>query len=111
MKQGGDIMNVIHKKPDKYGLQKEGKVHRIVKIIREYDNQKEAERDLVKLLTGQLSEELLLGKENDITLKITKVEANLFRQWYNAVIDLNPTYFSTEDELLYRQIQSFLREG
>jgi hypothetical protein len=57
-------MNVIHKSPDVYGLQKEGKVHRIVKIIREYDNQAQAEKDMVKLLTGEITEqELIDGKE------------------------------------------------
>lgn len=57
-------MRIVHKKPEKYGLQKEGKVHRIVKIIREYDNQAEAERDLTKLLIGEITEqELIEGEE------------------------------------------------
>lgn len=57
-------MNVIHKKPEKYGLQKEGKVHRIVKIIKEYDNEQDAVRDMTRLLTGEITEqELIEGKE------------------------------------------------
>jgi len=53
-------MNIIHKSSDVYGLQKEGKVHRIVKILREYDNQADAEKDLTRLLTGEINENELI---------------------------------------------------
>jgi hypothetical protein len=58
-------MNVIHKKADKYGLQKVGKNrHRIVKVLKEYENEQDAARDMTKLLTGEITEqELIEGKE------------------------------------------------
>jgi hypothetical protein len=58
-------MNIVHKSPDKYGLQKVGKnCHRIVKVLKEYENQAEAERDITKLLTGEITEqELVEGEE------------------------------------------------
>lgn len=52
-------MKIIRKSPEKYGLQREGKVHRIVKILREYDNEQEAVRDLTRLLAGEISEDEL----------------------------------------------------
>ena len=73
MKQGYIIasreaktMEIIRKSPDKYGLQMVGKTcHRIVKILREYKDVIEAERDMVKLLTGEITEQELVegGKE------------------------------------------------
>ena len=57
-------MNVIHKRPEKYGLQKEGKVHRIVKILKEYEKEQDAVKDMTRLLTGEITEqELVEGKE------------------------------------------------
>jgi hypothetical protein len=58
-------MNIIKKSSDKYGLQKVGKnCHRIVKILKEYDNEQDAVRDMTKLLTGEITEqELVEGKE------------------------------------------------
>lgn len=56
-------MKIIQKKSEVYGLQKEGKVHRIVKILREYDNQAEAARDLTRLLTGEISEDELTNEK------------------------------------------------
>ncbi len=38
--EGDDIMDIIWRSPNKYGLQKIGKkCHRIYKILREYDNE------------------------------------------------------------------------
>jgi hypothetical protein len=59
-------MDIIKKKPEVYGLQKVGKnCHRIVKILKEYDNEQEAIRDMTKLLTGEITEQDLIdsGKE------------------------------------------------
>lgn len=57
---GGDgAMKIVHKKPEKYGLQKEGKTHRIIKILKEYDNEQDAAKDLAKLLTGEITEDEL----------------------------------------------------
>ncbi len=58
-------MNVIHKRPEKYGLQKEGKVHRIVKILKEYEKEQDAVKDMTRLLTGEITEQDLVdgGKE------------------------------------------------
>ncbi|HQE66648.1 MAG: hypothetical protein KBB40_09115 [Clostridia bacterium] len=53
-------MNIIRKSPDVYGLQKEGKVHRIVKIIREYEDEQQAINDLTKLIVGEITEEELM---------------------------------------------------
>jgi hypothetical protein len=58
-------MNIVHKSPDKYGLQKVGKnCHRIVKVLKEYESEQEAVKDMTKLLTGEITEqELVEGKE------------------------------------------------
>ena len=58
-------MNIIRKNPDKYGLQKVSKnCHRIVKILKEYDNEQDAVKNMTKLLTGEITEqELTEGKE------------------------------------------------
>jgi hypothetical protein len=58
-------MNIIRKNPDKYGLQKEGKVHRIVKILKEYEKEQDAVKDMTRLLTGEITEQDLVdgGKE------------------------------------------------
>jgi len=56
-------MKIIHKKPEKYGLQKVGKNrHRIVKILKEYDNEQDAARDLTRLLTGEINENELINE-------------------------------------------------
>jgi len=55
-------MNIIRKSPDKYGLQKVGKkCHRIVKILREYDNEQQAVNDLTRLMVGEITEQELVG--------------------------------------------------
>ncbi len=59
-------MDIIRKSPDKYGLQKVGKkCHRIVKILREYEDEKEAINDLTRLMIGEITEQELVegGKE------------------------------------------------
>lgn len=53
-------MNVIKKSPEVYGLQKEGKVHKLVKILREYDDEHDAVKDLTRLLTGEINEDELM---------------------------------------------------
>ena len=44
-------------------------------------------------------------------MNISKEQANLFRQWFNAVKDLNPKYLTSEDEILYSEITDFLNGG
>lgn len=39
----------------------------------------------------------------------SKEEMNLFRQWFNAVEDLNPTYLEKSDCDLYRKIMERLK--
>jgi hypothetical protein len=57
-------LNIIKKSPDKYGLQKVGKnCHRIVKVLKEYENEQDAVKDMTKLLTGEITEQELEGKE------------------------------------------------
>lgn len=56
---GGDVMKIVRKSTDKYGLQKEGKTYRIIKILKEYDNEQDAAKDLAKLLTGEITEDEL----------------------------------------------------
>jgi hypothetical protein len=58
-------MKIVKKSPDKYGLQKVSRnCHRIVKVLKEYENEQEAVRDMTKLLTGEITEqELIKGKE------------------------------------------------
>jgi hypothetical protein len=59
--EGSDIMDIIRRSPEKYGLQKVGKNrHRIVKVIKEYENEKDAAKDLARLLTGETSENELM---------------------------------------------------
>ena len=54
-------MKIIRKDKEKYGLHKIGKNHhRIVKILRDYDNEKEAIDDLTRLLVGEITEEDLI---------------------------------------------------
>ncbi|MDO9334918.1 MAG: hypothetical protein Q7T61_00820 [Caulobacter sp.] len=38
------------------------------------------------------------------TITLTSAEANLIRQWYNAVVDLNPTYLADGDHELGKKI-------
>ena len=55
-------MNIIRKSPDKYGLQKVGKkCHRIVKILKEYEDEQQAIDDLTKLMVGEMMEQELVG--------------------------------------------------
>jgi hypothetical protein len=58
-------MKIVKKSPDKYGLQKVGKnCHRIVKVLKEYESEQEAVKDMTKLLTGEITEqELVEGEE------------------------------------------------
>ena len=60
-------MKILKKSPDIYGIQKVGKnFHRIVKVLKEYDNEQDAVRDMTKLLTGQITEqELVEGQKEE----------------------------------------------
>jgi cell fate (sporulation/competence/biofilm development) regulator YmcA (YheA/YmcA/DUF963 family) len=59
-------MNIIRKSPDKYGLQKVSKkCHRIVKLIREYDDEQQAINDLTRLMTGEITEQELVDGGKD----------------------------------------------
>jgi hypothetical protein len=60
-------MDIIKKNPEVYGLQKVGKnCHRIVKILKEYQNEQDAVRDMTKLLTGEITEQdLIEGKKEE----------------------------------------------
>ncbi len=55
-------MNIIRKSSEKYGIMKVGKnCVRIVRLLREYDNIKEASDDLARLAVGQITEEQLVS--------------------------------------------------
>lgn len=55
-------MNIIRKSPDKYGLMKVGKnCHRIVKVLKEYDNEQQAVNELTRLMVGEITEQELVG--------------------------------------------------
>jgi hypothetical protein len=55
-------MNILRKNPDKYGLQKVGKnCHRIVKILKEYEDEQQSINDLAKLMVGEITEQELSG--------------------------------------------------
>lgn len=57
-------MNIIRKSPEKYGLMKVGNnCVRIVRLLKEYDNIKEASDDLARLMVGEITEEQLGGGE------------------------------------------------
>lgn len=50
-------MDIVKKSPEVYGLQKVGKnCHRIVKVLKEYENEQDAVKDLTRLLIGEISE-------------------------------------------------------
>lgn len=59
--------DITEKKPEKYGIQKVDKnCHRIVKILKEYDNEKQAIDDMARLVTGELTEkELVEGRKEE----------------------------------------------
>ncbi len=56
-------MNILRESKEKYGLQKVGKNVRIVKILKEYTDEKEAIDDLTKLVLGEIGEEDLLDAQ------------------------------------------------
>jgi hypothetical protein len=57
-------MNIIKKKPEKYALMKVGKnCVRIVRLLKEYDNVKDAADDLARLMVGEITEDQLGGGE------------------------------------------------
>jgi hypothetical protein len=60
-------MDIVKKNPEVYGLQKVGKNrHRIVKVIKEYDNAQDAALDMTKLLIGEITEQdLSEGKKEE----------------------------------------------
>mgnify|MGYP001076467442 FL=1 len=49
-------MEILRKSNEKYGLQKVGNKVRIVKILKEYSDEKEAIEDLTKLTVGEIKE-------------------------------------------------------
>jgi len=60
---GSGSMDIVRKSPDVYGLQKEGKVHRIVKILKEYEKEQDAVKDMTRLLTGEITENELISEK------------------------------------------------
>lgn len=56
-------MKIIRKNPEKYGLQKVGAKHQLIKVLKEYDNEQDAVRDMTKLLTGEITEQELIGEK------------------------------------------------
>lgn len=61
------VMNdikILRKSNEKYGLQKVGKNVRIVKVLKEYTDEKEAIDDLAKLSLGEIKEEDLLDADS-----------------------------------------------
>jgi hypothetical protein len=54
-------MDIVKKNPEVYGLQKVGNnCHRIIKVLKEYDNEQDAVKDMTKLLTGEITEQELI---------------------------------------------------
>lgn len=57
-------MDVIRKSNIKYGIQKIGKnQHRIIKVLKDYDNEEDAVKALTMLMTGEITEAEILGEE------------------------------------------------
>jgi hypothetical protein len=52
-----DNVNIIQKKSPEYGIQKIGQKHRIVRNIKDFENEKEAMEMLIKLVKGEIREE------------------------------------------------------
>jgi hypothetical protein len=59
-------LKLIKKGNKKYGLQKAGKKHRLYRIIKEYDNEQEAIKDLTRLLTGEATEQEIINNETEV---------------------------------------------
>lgn len=57
-------IKILRKSNEKYGLQKVGKNVRIVKVLKEYTDEKEAIDDLAKLSLGEIKEEDLLDADS-----------------------------------------------
>lgn len=61
IKEESGIMDIVRKNTDKYGLQKIGKnCHRLIKVLKEYENEQDAVKDLTRLLTSEINEDELI---------------------------------------------------
>lgn len=56
-------MKIIRRSNEKYGIQKVGNKHRIIKILKEYDNENDAISDMTKLMTGAITEQELIEEK------------------------------------------------
>jgi len=81
-------MNIIRKSPDKYGLQMVGKkCHRIVKILKEYENEQQAVNDLTRLLVGETTEKDLTGSSFEQDVEVGKL-GNRINVLEAALVDI-----------------------
>jgi len=60
-------VKILFRNPDKkYSIQRHGKkLCSVVKVLRDYDNEKDAIEDLSRLITGEITEQDLVEKLND----------------------------------------------
>ena len=60
-------MDITYKNPDKkYSIQRHGKnLCSVVKVLKDYDNEKDAIEDLSKLMVGELSEQALINNNKN----------------------------------------------
>ena len=60
-------MDITYKNPDKkYSIQRHGKnLCSVVKVLKDYDNEKDAIEDLSKLMVGELSEQDLINNNKN----------------------------------------------
>jgi hypothetical protein len=56
-------MDIIKRSKEKYGIQKVGNKHRIIKVLKEYDNEHDAVCAMTQLMTGAITEQDLLKEE------------------------------------------------
>ena len=67
-------MDIAYKDPNKkYSIQRHGKnLCSVVKVLKDYNNEKEAIDDLSKLMVGEITEQDLVEKRNDKQLALRK---------------------------------------
>jgi hypothetical protein len=86
--------------------------HRIVKIVREYENDQQAIGDLTRLMVGEITEEQLVkegGTKGDDVLKISLPQAIMIREWYVALQASNPMFLLNKDKTFFEELLNFCK--
>lgn len=65
-------MNIISKKPTSYGIYKVGDKYRVVRNIKDFDNQEEASLTALQLSRGDITEEDVQHEDYKADLELVK---------------------------------------